>query len=270
MIRLNTRDTIRKVKKIISSHDKVVVAFSGGVDSSLLLKLAVEALGRKNVIPVIGVSALYPEIEIKLAGKIAKACRVPLRIVKTDELKNRRFRKNPRNRCYICKKYLFIALLNIAKQNNCSGVIEGSNRDDLDDFRPGMKAVRELHIQSPFLEARVGKDEIRKAAKALGLSVWDKPSFACLASRFPYGEMLNDKTLKMIQKGEAYLRKLGFAQVRIRTHNTVARIEVESKEIPRLSNERIRTKVCVYLRKIGYTYVCVDLRGFRSGSMNEV
>lgn len=258
-----------KLKKILFSMEKVLVAFSAGVDSSLLLKVATLVLPRR-VLAVTACSGTYPAEELKQARRLAKELGVKFKIIHTNELGNPRFKINPINRCYYCKKELFQKLKQIAANHNIKYILDGSNLDDNLDIRPGSKAKREFNVRSPLAEAGFRKKEIRQLSRRLGLKTWDKPSLACLASRIPYGTMIRRKDLSRIETAEAYLRRLGFRQVRLRHYNGLARIEVEKDKIKHLINPQVKDKVIDRLKNLGYNYVTVDLEGYRMGSMNQV
>ncbi len=261
---------IETLEGIFRSMAKVVVAFSGGVDSTFLLRMAKDTLGEENVLAVTALSPLYPERELTLAKKMAEEMGVKHKLIESNELQIEGFSKNPINRCYLCKKELFEELKQVAREMNFSSVVEGSTLDDEMDYRPGKKAIKELGIRSPLVEAGLTKAEVREISKSLGLPTWDKPSFACLASRFPYGEEITEEGLKKVDEAEAFLIRLGFKQVRVRHYKHLARIEIDQEEIGKILNEGMREKVVERLKKIGYQYVTLDLQGFRSGSMNEV
>jgi len=249
---------------------KVVVAFSGGVDSTFLLKIARDTLGVENVLAVTALSPLYPERELRGAKKMAEEMGVKHLLIESNELEIDGFSKNPPDRCYLCKRELFGELIKTAQQENISYIVEGSTLDDEKDHRPGKRAVRELSVRSPLVEASFTKADVREVSKALGLPTWDKPSFACLASRFPYREEITADGLKKVSEAEDFLIGLGFKQVRVRHYKDLARIEIFKEEIGRLLDGAIREKVVEHLKKIGYQYITLDLQGFRSGSMNEV
>lgn len=245
----------------------VVVAYSGGADSTFLLKVAALVLGDK-VLAVTAVSPTYPKEELYLAKRMAKTLGIRHKIIKTYELKDQRFIANPVNRCYFCKKELFTRLKDIAKVNKLNFVIDASNISDKKDFRPGKIAKEELKVRSPLQAAGLNKEDIRRLSRQLGLKTWDKPSLACLASRVPYGVRISSRLLKRINEAEAYLRKMGFKQVRLRHYNGLCRIEVWQNDIPSLINKR--SLIVEKLKQLGYNYVTIDLEGYRTGSMNPV
>jgi len=259
-----------KLKEIFLSMGKVIVAYSGGVDSTLLLKTAEESLGKEHVLAVTALSPLFPDRELAGAKKMAQEMGVKHILIESNELEIEGFSKNPSNRCYFCKKELFEEIQNLARKEAVSFVVEGSTLDDEKDHRPGRKAIQELGIRSPLQEARFTKKDVRELSRALGLPTWEKPSFACLASRFPYGEEITPEGLRMVDEAEDFLFSLGFKQVRVRHYQSLARIEVYPEEMSRLMNGSLRAKVVNRLKEIGYRYVTLDLQGFRSGSMNEV
>lgn len=257
-----------ELKEILVNMESALIAYSGGVDSTFLLKVAKDVLG-KNVLAVTEMSPVYPSEETKQAVTLAQEMGVRHEFFETQDLSNPEFVNNPKDRCYWCKKDLFGDLLRIAKKHNLNYVLDGTNFDDVDDFRPGMQAACELGIRSPLKEVRLTKDEIRHFSQQLGLPTWNKPSFACLASRFPYGMKITKENLDKVDKAERFLKKLGIAQLRVRHHDTIARIEVLAEDMPILLEAQTRRRLISYFKELGYAYVTVDLEGYRTGSMNE-
>ncbi len=258
-----------RLKEVIENYGSLLVAFSGGGDSTLLLRVAHEVLGERAM-AVTARSETYPSREYAEAEKIAKDFGVRHLTIDTSELSIEGFSSNPPDRCYFCKAELFEKLLEVAREHGIPYVADGANLDDADDHRPGMQAAAELGIVSPLKEAGLRKSDIREISKALGLSTWNKPSFACLASRFPYGEEITPEKLSMVDAAETFLRSLGFRQVRVRHHESLARIEVSPEEIDKFFDRSLRERVCSELKEIGYVYVSLDLTGYRTGSLNEV
>lgn len=251
-------------------EENTAVAFSGGVDSSLLLKLACEAGEQtgKDVYGILLHTMLHPSGDVMGAERIAKEIGAYFLVLELDELEEAGIEENPYDRCYLCKRYLFQALGKKAEEIGVSNILEGTNADDLKVYRPGIRVVRELGIHSPLAEAGFTKKEVRKLAKEYGISVSGKPSTPCLATRFPYGSRLTYDEIHKAEKGEAYLRGLGFYNVRLRVHKDIARIEVDSDDIARVIYQK--EKIIPYLHGLGYTYITVDMEGFRSGSMDTV
>jgi uncharacterized protein len=260
-------EKLHSLREIIDGMGKVVLAFSGGVDSTFLLKVALESLGTENVLAVTGQSPTYPAWEFAEARELARTLGARQLIIATEELNQDNFAANPPERCYFCKQELFTRLGQIAAKERAQYILDGTNLDDLGDFRPGRKAARELGIRSPLLEAGLTKDDIRFFSRQMGLSTWDKPACACLSSRFPYGTRITPDKLSQVERGEDYLRTLGFRQFRLRHHGDVVRIEIEKEEFPRLLDQA--QEVAHQLKALGFVYVTLDLEGYRTGSMNE-
>jgi uncharacterized protein len=267
---MTLQDKYERLKKIIEEMGSIVIGFSGGVDSTLLLKVAHDIL-KDKVIAVIGKSETYPEEEFNEAIKLAEFIGARYKIVTTEETDNLKFAENPPDRCYYCKTELFSKLKEIAEAEGIRWIADGTNADDVKDFRPGLRAVKENNIRSPLLEAGLTKNEIRELSRLLGLPTWDKPSFACLSSRFPYGMPIDREKLKKIDKAESFLRKLGLKVFRVRLidENTV-RIETGKEEFKKFFEEDFRVKVVNELKNLGFIYITLDLEGYRTGSMNEV
>lgn len=249
----------------------VVVAYSGGVDSTYLLSVCLEVLGPQNVLAVIADSESYPRRELEEAQALAKHLGVTYRVIKTNELDNPLFARNLPDRCYHCKRVLMTRLWEVAREKGLHHVVHGANADDAGDYRPGINAANESGARAPLMEAGLTKTEIRALSQQRGLPTWDKPAMACLASRFPYGTALTAEALRRVEEAEEFLRReFGLRQVRVRHHDAIARLEVEPQAIPLLAAESSRQCVVQRLRELGYIYVTLDLGAFRSGSMNDV
>jgi uncharacterized protein len=257
-----------RLKSLLEEMQLAVLAYSGGVDSSLLLRAASEVLG-PHLIAVTAVSETYPPLELISAKEFARSLGVTHRIIRTEELGLEEFAQNSPERCYFCKRELFGKLRRIADTEGITFILDGSNTDDLKDRRPGRRAAQEFSVRSPLVEAGLSKQEVRELARALGLSVWDKPSLACLSSRIPYGTRITPGMLQTIQTAEDCLRVLGFRQVRVRHHGDTARIEIDPGDFGRLLSEDTARTIVHEFKKLGFTYVCLDLEGYRTGSMNE-
>ncbi|ADL07167.1 PP-loop domain protein [Thermosediminibacter oceani DSM 16646] len=262
-------EKLERLKSCIKNLGRVVVAFSGGVDSTFLLKVCLDVLGKENVLAVTARSSTYPARELEEARKLAEKFGANHEIIVSEELDIPGFSENPPERCYHCKKELFGKLVAIARERGFNFVLDGSNMDDTGDFRPGMRAKDELGVLSPLKEAGLTKADIRALSREMGLPTWNKPSFACLASRFPYGERITAEKLSRVERAEDLLRELGFIQYRVRSHGDLARIEVSPDEIDRFFDKTLREKVVSGLKGLGFIYVSLDLAGYRTGSMNE-
>lgn len=270
MLSQRTEEKYERLRSILCDLGAVAIGYSGGVDSTLLLKVARDVLGAK-ALAVIGKSATYPTAEYEEAVTLAKSFSARYIEVTTEETDVLKFQENPPDRCYFCKTELFSKLGEIAERENIPWIADGTITDDVGDFRPGMRAKKENNVRSPLLEAELSKDEVREISRHLALPTWDKPSFACLSSRFPYGFGITKENLTKVDRAETYLRSAGFKYFRVRHHDEkTARIEVGVEELPRLFDNDIRTSVVEKLKELGFTYVTLDLQGYRTGSMNEV
>ncbi len=258
---------LARLKEIIADYGSLAVGFSGGVDSSFLIAVAHEVLGDR-LIAVTGVDASIPEREVKEAKAFCEERGIRQITCTVDPFKDESFRNNAPDRCYFCKHGIFSEIKRIADENGIEYVAEGSNMDDLGDYRPGLKAVEELGVKSPLREAGMYKADIRRISNAMGLPTWSKPAYACLASRFVYGEEITEEKLHMIDRAEQFLIELGFLEERVRMHGNIARIEVPEADIVRLASDEVRTLVYEEFKKLGFLFVTLDMKGYRTGSMN--
>ncbi len=252
----------------LRAYEKVIVAFSGGVDSTFLAEAAQHALG-DNALAVTAISDSYPIREMKAAQEIAKQIGIRLETINTHELDLEGYASNPTNRCFFCKTELFDKLRPIAEKYDVGTIVYGAIPDDVGDHRPGMDAAKQMGIQAPLIDVNLTKAEIREISKVWDLPTWDKPAFACLSSRFPYGMRITRELLRQVDAAEQFLYDLGIRQFRVRHHGELARIELEAEEISRMLSKTVRRDISEHFKTIGYAHVTLDLQGYRSGSLNE-
>jgi len=259
---------LKKLKKYIRELDNLAVAFSGGVDSTLLAKVAADELGQDTIAITIS-GPQHSKSEIEEAKEFAKELGINHEVIEIEKIENEDLIYNPEDRCYICKKDVFSIIKERAKKKGITNIIDGTNVDDLGDYRPGLKAIKELDVISPLKEVGLTKSDIREISKELNLPTWNKPAFACLITRIPYGEKLTNEKLRLVEQAEEYIKSLGFNQYRVRYHNGIARIEVLKEDLPKFFDVNMMKKVSDKLKNIGFKYVTLDMEGYKMGKMND-
>ncbi|RJQ15037.1 MAG: ATP-dependent sacrificial sulfur transferase LarE [Nitrospiraceae bacterium] len=265
---MTLNDKFTTLKETLKAMDRVIIAYSGGVDSAFLLKAA-SLSGLGEVLAVTGISGSLPQEELSSAKDIALSLDVKHRTIITEELADENYANNPPDRCYFCKKDLFGRLRKIADAEKIPFILDGTNADDAKEWRPGRRAAAEEGVHSPLLDAGLSKNEIRELSRTLGLPTWDKPATPCLSSRFPYGQRITAEALARVSRAESFIKKFGTRELRVRDHAEMARIEVRPEDFSILTNDDARNKIVEFLKSLGYKYVTLDLQGFRSGSLNE-
>lgn len=258
-----------RLQEIIRPKERVLVAYSGGVDSALVLKASIDALGRDSVLAIIGSSPSVPEREIRFAEKLAEEMGASIRIVSTNEMESPGYANNGADRCYFCKTELYGVMDNIRKNEGYRAILNGANLDDMSDYRPGQRAAADWHVFSPLVDAELGKKNIRRIAHILNLSVWDKPASPCLSSRIPYFQQVTPEKLKMVERAEDYLFKKGFREFRVRCHEGFARIEIPVSDFGKIMDENTRSELVQVFREIGFSHCSLDMEGLSSGKFNE-
>lgn len=265
-VKQSLQNRFNQLKNNLKNMESVAIAFSGGVDSTFLVKVAFDIL-KEKAIAITATSSTYPKRELEYAKNFSKNLGIKHIIIKSEETEISNFSKNPINRCYFCKKELFLKIKKIAKDNHLNFILDGSNADDSFDYRPGEKALKELGIISPLKDAGLTKQDIRDLSKKIDLDSWNKSAFACLASRFPYGEKITKSKLKKVEQAETFLFSLGIKQLRVRYHGDIAKIEVMPNDFQKIINHS--DEIINYFKKLKFTYVTLDLQGYRTGSLNE-
>lgn len=264
-----TDEKFKALKDSLHHMERVIIAFSGGVDSTFLLKAA-SLSGLEDILAVTSASKSLPKKELDFSKLMTSALNIRHKIIETEEMRDENYSNNPPDRCYYCKKELFGRLRSVAEENDFHFVLDGTNADDKEDWRPGRRAALENGVHSPLLDTGFSKREIRDISRTLGLPTWDKPATPCLSSRFPYGEKITASGLERVELAENFIKKFGFKELRVRDHGRTARIEIISDDFKVCMDEEVRPRILSYLKSLGYNYVSLDLQGFRSGSMNEV
>ena len=266
---METHDKLSRLRSVLKEMGNVVIAYSGGVDSAFLLKVATDTLGPANVKAILAISPTYPSREYDRALETAAAIGVKVDIIHTKEVDDPKFVNNPVDRCYFCKHELFTKIAEYIETGRYSNMIDGSNMDDLSDHRPGKRALQEKKVRSPLQEAEMTKDDIRNFSRELDLPTWNRDALACLSSRFPYGETIDLKKLHMVDEAENFLSDLGFRNIRARHEKNTLRIEISPSQIKEIADDRIRLQIVSKMKTLGYKYVSIDLEGYRQGSLNE-
>ncbi len=265
---MTLNDKFTKLKENLKQMERVIIAYSGGVDSTFLLKTA-SISGLQKILSVTASSESLPAEELSFAKEMTSAFNIRHNIIITEELKDKNYSNNPPDRCYYCKKELFTKLNDIALKENFSFILDGTNADDARDRRPGRRAATEMGVKSPLLDVGLGKKEIRDISQTLGLPTWNKPATPCLSSRFPYGQKITAQALERVSRSENFIKKYGLKELRVRDHSETARIEILPEEFSILIDKSVRTEIVTFLKSLGYKHITLDLRGFKSGGFNE-
>ncbi len=263
-------EKLERLKRLLEKYKKILIAYSGGVDSTFLLKVAIDTLGKKNVTTSTAISQTYPKDDLSFAKKIIKQSGIKHFFLKTDEMSNKNFVRNTPDRCYWCKNELFAHLDKCATENKIETICDGTNYSDRNDFRPGRKAAKKWNVRHPLSYAKLTKKDIRALSKKLKLPTWNKDASPCLASRFPYGHKITSEKLKKISDAETKLKKLNLKNLRLRDYEDTARIEIDGNQLNQIFKNNIHKKIVAALKKYNYTYITLDLEGYRTGSLNEL